>query len=181
MKQFRISLLAAAIAVSFASKGMAQDLQYGIIAGGNIPLGDLGSAVDHRLGLTVGGQLGIYYGNGHELRPRVDYTYYQGGWAPVGDSFSRNTISNLGLGADYVYYTEQRQQGVFLAMGLGYQWWNVSPEHGSSTNQSGVSVAAGGGYRFNRTFSLEGRFVTGQFQSTNGQANAIQILGIMRF
>jgi len=160
---------------------MGQEFQPGIHAGVNFPLGDLGSAVDHRPGITVGGHLGIYYGGGHELRPRVDYTDYEGGWTPAGDSFNKNHISAWQVGCDYLYYTETRPQGLYLTMGLGYQWWNVSPDNGPSANKSSLSMAAGAGYRFNRTFSLEARFVTGQFQSTNGQANALQFLGSMRF
>jgi Outer membrane protein beta-barrel domain len=181
MMHFRAPLLTIASALVCATAGMAQEIQPGVMAGLNIPMGDLGSATDHRLGFTIGGQLGIYYGGGHEVRPRVDYTHFAGGWAPEASDFNRNTISALGLGCDYLYYTEMRPLGVYLTMGLGYQWWTVNPEHGPNRSNSGLSVAAGAGYRFNRTFSAEARLVTGQFQSTNGQANAIQGLVSMRF
>jgi hypothetical protein len=160
---------------------MAQQMEPGVFAGINIPVGDLGSATDSHLGLTIGGQLGFYLGNGHELRPRADYTTYSGGWTPEGNGFNRNNVSAFGIGCDYLYYTELRPRGMYLTMGLGYQWWTVDPDSGPNTNNSGVSLAAGAGYRFNRTFSAEVRFTTGQFQSTNGQANAIQGLVSMHF
>jgi len=173
------SILALSFCVTSAC--LAQEIQPGVHAGLNLPVGDLGSAVDHRFGLLVGGHVGLYYGNGHELRPRLDYTNYQGGWTPDGDTFSRNTISSWQAGCDYLFYTETRPLGLYLTMGLGYQWWNVSPEHGPSHSTSGLSMAAGAGYRINRSFSVEARFTTGQFQETNGQANAFQALASMRF
>lgn len=180
MKLTRIAFLAAAMALT-GTTASAQEIQFGAHGGLNLPLGDLDKAVDGRLGFTLGGHAGIYYGNGHEVRPRVDFTYYDGGWQPVGSTFGKATISAWGLGADYLYYTETRPQGIYLTMGLGFQGWTVNPDQGSNTSKTALSLAAGVGYRFNRTVSLEGRFTTGQFQSTNGQANALQILASMRF
>jgi hypothetical protein len=169
------------IALCAGSAAMAQQFEPGVHAAVNFPFGDLGSAVDHSLGITVGGHLGIYYGGGHELRPRLDFSNYQGGWTPEGGGFSRNTINAWQIGCDYLYYTETRPQGFYLAMGLGYQWWNVSPENAGSYSHSALSMAAGPGYRFNHSFSVEARFTTGQFRSTNGQADALQLMGSLRF
>jgi hypothetical protein len=173
------SLLALAFCVTGGC--LAQEVQPGVQAGFNLPMGDLGTAVDHRVGLQVGGHVGLYYGNGHELRPRIDYCNYQGGWTPAGGTFSRNTVSSWQIGCDYLYYTETRPIGVYLTGGLGYQWWNVAPDNAPSHNTSGLSMAFGAGYRFNRSFSGEARFTTGQFQSTNGQASALQLMATMRF
>jgi len=180
MKLTHIGVLTAALALTGLTAS-AQEIQFGAHGGLNLPLGDLDKAVDGRLGFTVGGHVGIYYGNGHELRPRVDYTYYAGGWTPTASNFERNTLSAWGLGADYLYYTETRPQGVYLTMGLGLQGWTVAPENHPNTNKTALALAAGAGYRFNRSISLEGRFTTGQFQSTNGQANALQVLASIRF
>jgi hypothetical protein len=180
MKLTRIGLLAAALAL-VSVNAPAQEVQWGAQGGLNLPLGDLDRAVDGRLGFTLGGHVGLYYGNGHELRPRVDYTYYDGGWQPVGSTFGKATISAWGLGADYLYYTETRPSGLYLTMGLGFQSWTVDPNNGPSASKTSLSVAAGAGYRFNRSFAVEGRFLTGQFQATNGQANALQALASIRF
>ena len=181
MKPTRIAVFAAALALAGVA-GYAQEVQFGAHAGLNLPLGDLNTAVDGRLGFTLGGHVGLYYGNGQELRPRVDYTHYSGGWTPASSGlFDKNTVSAWGLGADYLYYTEMRPQGLYLVMGLGFQGWNVSPENAPSSSKTALSLAAGAGFRFNRSLSFEGRFTTGQFQSNNGQANALQMLASMRF
>lgn len=159
----------------------AQELQPGVQGGINIPVGDLGDALDHRPGVTIGGHMGIYYGDGHELRPRADFTYYDGGHYPEGGGYNKNKVTALGLGCDYIYYVARQPSGMFLTGGLGYQWWTVSPDHGSSASNSGLSMALGSGYRFNRSFALEGRITNGQFRSGNGQATALQALASLRF
>jgi hypothetical protein len=179
MTAFKTSLLATSFCL--ATSAFAQDFQPGVHGGINIPVGDLADALDNRPGFTVGGQLGIYYGNGHELRPRLDLTHYQGGHFPVGGSYDKNRINAWGLGCDYLYYTALQPQGVYLTGGLGYQWWDVSPERGADSSHSGLAMALGAGYRFSRTFMLEGRFTSGQFRSNNGQANALQAVASMRF
>jgi hypothetical protein len=177
----RIGILTTALALAGVTAS-AQEVQFGAHGGFNLPLGDLDKAVDGRLGLTIGGHVGLYYGNGHELRPRVDYTHYAGGWTPVtSSSFGRNTISAWGIGADYLFYTETRPQGLYLTMGLGFQNWTVDPENAPSQSKTSLALAAGAGFRFNRSFAFEGRFTTGQFQSTNGQANALQLIASIRF
>lgn len=179
MKLTRIALLTIGMVLA-GTTASAQEFQFGAHGGLNLPLGDLDKAVDGRLGFTLGGHVGIYYGNGHEVRPRVDFTYYDGGWQPV-DGGGKATISAWGLGADYLYYLDARPQGIYLTAGLGIQNWNVNPDHGPSEDETALSLAAGAGYRFNRTFALEGRFTTGKFHSSDGQANALQILASMRF
>ena len=180
MKSTRLGVLITALVLT-GSAMSAQDIQFGAHGGLNLPLGDLDSAVDGRLGFTLGGHVGLYYGNGQELRPRVDYTHYSGGWTPTGSgTFDKSTVSAWGLGADYIYYTELRPQGLYLVMGLGFQGWTVDSEGDSSHSKTALSLAAGAGYRFNRSFSFEGRFTTGQFQSSNGQANALQVLASVR-
>ena len=86
-----------------------------------------------------------------------------------------------GLGADYLYYTHEEPRGLYLTLGLGYQWWTVDPKEGPSASENGLSFAGGAGWRFNRTFALEGRFTTAQFRSNEGQGSAFQVLATLRF
>ncbi len=159
----------------------AQDLHPGVHGGLNIPVGDLSDALDARLGFTIGGHLGLYYGGGHELRPRLDYTTYEGGWHPAGPGhFTKNTITALTLGADYLYFTEQRPTGFYLVMGLANQWWSVRPKDGASESNSSLALTAGAGFRPNRMWSFEARFTTGQFRSGNGQATQLQAVALLR-
>jgi hypothetical protein len=161
MTPIKIGLLTAAFCL--AVPAFTQDFQPGAHGGINIPMGALGDALDNRPGFTVGGHLGIYYGNGHELRPRIDLTHYQGGNYPVGGSYDKNRINAWQLGCDYLYYMA------------------AQPEHGAGSTHSGVAMALGAGYRFSRSFMLEGRFTNGQFRSNDGQANALQALASWRF
>ncbi len=180
-KLTRIGLLTVALALG-AGTASAQEIQFGAHGGLNLPLGDLDKAVDGRLGFTLGGHVGLYYGNGHELRPRVDFTQYSGGLLPL--SSTKNTVSAWGLGADYLYYTELHPQGIYLVGGLGLQSWTVNPDNGPSESNTSLTLDLGAGYRFNRTLAVEGRFTTGQFRfpyGENAQANALQILASFRF
>ncbi len=178
MKRIRMGLMGLALA---SQALLAQSYQFGGHAGFSIPMGDLSSTLDGRLGYIVGGHAGLYYGNGHELRPRIDYMHFSGGWQPEGDEFHRATVTGWVFGADYIFYPETRPMGVYLAMGVGLQSWNVDPEKGGSQSKTGLGISIGTGYRFNRVFSLETRFLTGQFQDNHGQANTLQFIGNIRF
>lgn len=180
MKFIRASFIAAALALTAS----AQDVEFGAHGGLSIPTGDLSSQLDGRMGLAVGGHAGIYYGNGHELRPRVDYMFFQGGWhpdrtAPLG--FSKSKITQLGLGADWVYYMNTTPQGMFMVMGLAMQHWTVSEEAQPTQRKTSLGLAIGAGHRVNRNIALEGRYMLGNYQSTNGQAGALQAIASLRF
>ena len=162
------------------TSAFAQEYQPGVHGGVNIPVGDLGDALDNRPGIPVGGQLGIYYGNGHELRPRVDLTSTTAATSPWG-RVRQEPHPGWGRRLRLPLLHRQQPVGMYLTGGLGYQWWDVSPEHGGDSSHSGLAVALGAGYRFNRNFMLEGRFTTAQFRSNNGQANALQAVASMRF
>ncbi len=165
-----------------AQQAGAQTPTFGVQGGLVIPTGDLGSALDNRFGFVVGGHMGLYYGNGHELRPRLEISQFVGGWHPVGNGqFDKSNVSAWGLGADYVYYTDLRPTGFYLLMGLGNQWWHVAPNHGPSQSHSALCLSAGAGLRMNRYLAFEGRFSTGQFRSDNGQANQLQGVVSYRF
>ena len=90
MTLVKTGILTASFCVAAAA--FAQDFQPGAHGGVNIPVGALGDALDNRPGFTIGGHLGIYYGDGHELRPRLELTHYQGGHFPVGGSYDKNRI-----------------------------------------------------------------------------------------
>jgi hypothetical protein len=181
-RHFRM-LVPLCLALAASTGGMrAQDPKFGIQGGLNIPFGDLSDAVDGRVGFTLGANVGFYYGDGHELRPRMEYTIYQGGWHPTGNgNFERNNVSAWGLGVDYIHYTDLRPSGFYLLMGIGNQWWQVSPSDSPSRSNSGLYLSAGAGFRANRNLSYEGRFSTGQFQNDRGQANQLQGVVTFRF
>lgn len=171
-------ITAAPLAMLLWGSGLqAQEAEFGAQGGLQLPMGDLGTTLDHSVGYIVGAHLGLYYGDGHELRPRMDYQSYSGGWHPEGGAFAKHDVTALSMGADYVYYTEQRRKGLYLTMGLSYNWWDVDP----GTSKNGVTLAAGAGYRLDKNWSFEGRFTTGQFRSDSGQANALQVVALFHF
>ncbi|WP_005033077.1 outer membrane beta-barrel protein [Holophaga foetida] len=168
-------IAAAPLALMLVGSGLqAQEAEFGVQGGLQIPMGDLGTTLDHSMGYVFGAHLGLYYGDGHEFRPRVDYQSYNGHYDSTGQ---KTDVSAWSLGADYVYYTEQRRKGLYLTMGLQYNSWDVDP----GGSKSGVALAAGAGYRLDRYWSFEGRFTTGQFRSDNGQANALQAVALFHF
>nr|WP_320132767.1 outer membrane beta-barrel protein [uncultured Holophaga sp.] len=171
-------IAAAPLALMLAGTGLqAQEAEFGVQGGLQLPFGDLGTTLDHSMGYVFGANLGLYYGDGHELRTRIDYQTYSGSWVPYDGGFRKFDITAWSLGADYVYYTEQRRKGVYLTMGLSYNMWDVSPGGG----QNGLGLAAGAGYRLDDHWSFEGRFTTGQFRSDNGAANALQGVALFHF
>lgn len=171
-------IAAAPLALLLAGSGLrAQEAEFGAHGGLQVPFGDLGKTLDNNLGYIAGAHLGLYYGDGHELRPRVDYQSYAGGWHPEGSTFVKRDVTCWSFGADYVYYTEQRPKGLYLTMGLNYNFWDVSP----GGSKSGVGLAAGAGYRLDQHWSFEARYTTGQFRSNSGQANALQAVALFHF
>jgi len=176
MKRMRIGLFTTVLVVCGTGLS-AQDVQFGAHGALNLPLGDLNKALDSRPGFVLGGHAGLYYGNGHELRPWVEFTSYNG--SPLLDG-GKNTVSAIGAGADYLYYLQTKPQGIYLTGGLGVQRWTVNPDAGASTTKTSLALAAGAGYRFNRSISAEARFLLGQFQASNGQATALQALVSIR-
>lgn len=178
----RLPRFAILLALLAAGAVQAQTPSFGVQGGLVLPTADLSSTLDNRMGYALGAHMGLYYGGGHELRPRVELSTFQGGWHPVGGgTFERTNVSSWSLGADYLYFTDMRPTGFYLVMGLGNQWWRVSPEHSPSSSKSAIYVAAGAGYRPDRFWSFEGRFATGTFQDTNGQANQLQAIASFRF
>ena len=112
-------IAAAPLALMLVGSGLqAQEAEFGVQGGLQIPMGDLGTTLDHSMGYVFGAHLGLYYGDGHEFRPRVDYQSYNGHYDSTGQ---KTDVSAWSLGADYVYYTEQRRKGLYLTMGASIQ------------------------------------------------------------
>jgi opacity protein-like surface antigen len=175
-----ISRLAlAAIAVAGVSLS-AQDVRFGIQGQVNIPTGDLKKAVDSKLGFGLGGHSTIDFSSGHVLRPRLDYNFYPE--AKV--SGIKNNVSNLSLGADYMYFIEGKpSEGFYVTGGLAAVRWNQEVEVlgvKDKINTTKLGIAAGAGYQFNPTVGVEVRYTTSSVNK-DSDANAIQIGATIRF
>lgn len=136
----------------------AQEARFGLQGQVSIPQGDLKDAVDSKPGLG----LGVHYTfafDQHVIRPRFDATFY-----PEADFGGVETkVNSLALGADYLYFVEGRDRGLYITGGLSAIRWEVDvniPGFGSgSSHTTKLGVAGGVGYQWNRAFGTELRFV----------------------
>ena len=159
----------------------ADDLKWGAQAALCAPLGDLKTALDSNIGFTVGGHLGYYLEEGHEIRPRVDYTRYEGGSFSANSLSYKNNVSAFSFGADYIYYLEQRRQGFYVTGGVGCAWWTLDGRHVDTTHTNSATFQAGGGFRFNPTTAVELVYAPSRFRSGNGEAGSLQAGLSIRF
>lgn len=174
--------LGALVAASLAMPATAQDLRFGVQAHASLPMGDLKDAVDSKAGIGVGLHLTVDFGQGHVLRPRLDYVAF-----PDATVYSvKNRVNDLSLGADYLYMIEGRT-GCYVLGGLSANRWKFDAEVGGlsfSTSTTKLGYALGTGYAFNENVSLELRFTATKFDSStvsNQNANALQLAALYRF
>lgn len=176
--------------VGSAAALQAQDVRYGLQVHGNIPLGDLKDAADSKVGFGGGGHMTIDLGDGHMLRPRLDYVVYPENKAFVGP-IRGSKVSDASLGLDYIYDFGGKDGDFYLTAGLALHRWraeydylvngNVTVRSTSTSNKVGVAVGAG--FNFNPSFGVEARYVATKFQqgSTDRTADALQVAALYRF
>jgi hypothetical protein len=181
MTLFRSAL--GALALAAALPALAQDYRFGVQAHVSAPQGDLKDTVDNKAGLGGGVHLSIDFGQGHAVRPRVDFTAFPNATAFGVD----NKVSNLSFGADYLYMLEGRG-GFYLTGGLSANRWKVEsdvPGRGAvSDTATRLGYAVGGGYAFNENFSAELRYTATKFDRrglSDQNANAVQLAALYRF
>lgn len=181
MRLFRVVLST----LLLSSGGLfAQDLKYGVQVHLSSPTGDLKDAVDSKPGIGLGGHMTVDFGQGHVLRPRLDYVAFPD--ATVFDGV-KNQVSELSLGADYLFRIEEIQ-GLYVLGGLSANRWKFDSEVvglGSfSTSSTKLGYALGTGFSFNENVSAEVRFAVTKFNSrtvSNQNANALQVAVLYRF
>jgi opacity protein-like surface antigen len=136
---------------------------FGIQAHVAHPTGTLGNAtnLDRKTGLGLGLQLPITLGEGHVLRPKVDYLACNretGG--------SRYKLETLSLLVDYTFYPEYRREGVYFIAGAGLHssrrdltrsFAGVALD--ASDSGSGLAYNLGMGYAFNPNVALELKYL----------------------
>lgn len=176
MKTSSLPLLAL-LAATLSLQGEAP--RYGVQGLVNIPLGDLKDFVDNKPGPGIGVHGTFDLGDGHMLRPRLDYSIYpEASFASV-----KQTASNLSLGGDYLYFIAGKPEGLYFTGGLSAVRWSFEHRDAlskvtSSTTKFGL--AAGVGYQWNATVGTEGRFVHSRIDS-GFQADALQAGVTIRF
>ncbi len=178
---------------------IAQDVRYGLQVHGNVPMGDLKDAADSKAGFGGGAHMTIDFGEGHMLRPRLDYVVYPENKAfadvAFGSSASgKSKVSDASLGLDYIYDFGGKDGGFYLTAGLAWHRWkaeydyavkigNVTVSDSSSSTSSKVGGAAGAGFNFNPSFGVEARYVATKFKqgAMDRTAGAVQVAALYRF
>ncbi|MDP1832974.1 MAG: outer membrane beta-barrel protein [Geothrix sp.] len=168
-----LAILAAALSLQ------AEAPRYGVQGLVNIPLGDLKDYADSKPGPGIGIHGTFDLGDGHMLRPRLDYSVYpEASFATV-----KQTASNLSLGGDYLYFIAGKPEGIYLTAGLSAMRWSFEHRDALTTvnsNTTKLGLAAGVGYQWNATVGTEGRFVHSRIASSF-QADALQVGVTVRF
>lgn len=170
----------------------AQDVRYGLQVHGNLPMGDLKEATDSKVGFGGGAHMTIDFGDGHILRPRLDYVLY-----PEFTNLAASTkfkAKDMSLGLDYIYDFGGKDGGFYLTGGVAWHRWTVDYNYAVlagpiitsgtlSSTTSKAGVAAGAGFNFNPSFGVEARYVATKFkQGTEDRtAGAVQVAALYRF
>ncbi len=174
-----------AILAAAALSLQAEPPRYGVQALVNVPLGDLKTYVDNNPGIGIGVQGTFDLGDGHMLRPRLDYSFYQ---QATFASIKQN-VSYLSLGGDYLYFLAGRPEGLYLTAGLSAMRWSFQYQD-SGTNLTSdttkVGVAAGAGYQWDYNIGTEIRWLHSSLAShfpadSHFQADSLQAAVTFRF
>ncbi|MFZ1375257.1 MAG: outer membrane beta-barrel protein [Geothrix sp.] len=173
------SLPILAILASAVVSLQAEAPRYGVQGLVNVPLGDLKSYVDSKPGPGIGVHGTFDLGDGHMVRPRLDYSIYpEASFATV-----KQTASYLSLGGDYLYFIAGKPEGLYLTAGLAAIRWSFEhkdPTSKVSSNTTKAGLAFGVGYQWNATVGTEARWLHSQVAS-GFTADALQAGITIRF
>lgn len=157
----------------------AEAPRYGVQGLINLPLGDLKDYVDSKPGPGIGIHGTFDLGDGHMVRPRLDYSIYP----EATFSTVKRTASNLSLGGDYLYFLAGKAEGFYLTAGVAVMRWSFESKVGTSKSTSDTTkagLAAGVGYQWNATVGTEIRWVHSRVAS-GFQTDALQAGVTIRF
>jgi hypothetical protein len=145
----------------------AQNVTGGLQTGLSLPVGDLkdrsGFGTNQFFGAHVGGHLDFNITSHHQVRAQLTYQNLPGsGWGGVMDP--KNEYKALQVGADWVYHFQNPNLGWYTIAGVlvnsikqDQTFFFGGQRYNTSRSQSGrPGVRGGGGFTFNKSFSLEG-------------------------
>lgn len=177
MKTKSATILALLAVASFGLQ--AESPRYGVQGLVNIPLGDLKDYVDSKPGPGVGIHGTFDLGDGHMLRPRLDFSVFpEAAFATL-----KQTATNVSLGGDYLFFLAGKPEGLYFTVGLAAVRWSFETKVGTAKTTSTttkVGLAAGAGYQWNATLGTEARFVHSRIAS-GFRADALQVGVTVRF
>ncbi|WP_243317408.1 outer membrane beta-barrel protein [Geothrix paludis] len=181
------ALILAAAALVAPALSAQEGPRFGLQAGLNIPQSDLKDAVDSKVGFNIGAQATFDLRGGHMIRPRLDYTWFPEYSVSGGGASASLKMSNISLGADYMYFVDGKPQGFYFTAGAAAMQWkmeaNVSisgfGSGSSSETTTKLGLAAGVGYQFNKTVGAEVRYL--KSSAWEGDLDMIQVGATFRF
>ena len=158
----------------------AEAPRYGVQGLVNIPLGDLKEYVDSKPGPGFGVHGTFDLGDGHMLRPRLDYSLFpEASFATI-----KQTATSLSLGGDYLYFIAGKPEGLYLTAGIAAVRWSLQQKApglpDATHNTTKFGVAAGVGYQWNATVGTEARWLHSSL-SSGFKADALQAGVTIRF
>ena len=182
-----------ALAVALAGVSLsAQNITGGLQTGLSLPVGDLKDKTDYGtnqfFGAHIGGHIDFNIAPHHQVRGQLTYSSLPGSeW----DRGFQNDFKILQVGADWVYSFQNPNQGWYTIAGASINNIKVDSSvggfSGSSTQNGMLGVRGGGGYTFNKLFSLEGS-LNQIFVDQNGSdgfgfdtATWVQVSAVFRF
>jgi len=175
------SLAALALLAAAALSLRAEAPRYGVQGLVNIPMGDLKDYVDSKPGPGVGIHGTFDLGDGHMLRPRLDYSVFpEASFATL-----KQTATSLGLGGDYLYFIAGKPEGLYLTGGMAAIRWSLEEKNdpilgNTKRSTTKLGLAAGVGYQWNATVGTEARYLHSRVAS-GFQADSLQGCVTIRF
>ena len=151
----------------------AAETSFGLQGGIMFPTGDLKTLTANSTGIGVGTHLLVDLGNGHTVRPRLDYFSFPG-------KTGHYKLQSFSGGADYVYFMEGKlETDFYLVAGAGMVSNTLETfQPGYSRSYNNPYLALGAGYQFTRLFGLELRYSSSRFTQENGGTSTVNSFGV---
>ncbi len=157
----------------------AESPRYGVQGLVTLPLRDLKAYVDSKPGPGIGIHGTFDLGDGHMLRPRLDYSVFP----EVTLAGIKRNVSSISLGCDYLYFIAEKPEGFYFILGLAAANWSFDTKNDVSnitTKTTKLGLAAGGGYQWNATVGTDLRWLHTSV-SSQFNADALQAGVTVRF
>jgi hypothetical protein len=157
----------------------AEAPRYGVQGLVNLPLSDLKTYVDKNPGIGLGVHGTFDLGDGHMLRPRLDYSIFQQATVAA----AKQDASCLGLGGDYLYFIAGKPEGLYFTAGLAAVRWTFrhqDPGSDLTDDTTKAGIAAGIGYQWDYNIGTEARWLHSSV-SNAFKADSLQVAVTFRF
>jgi len=172
-------LSALAFLVASALSLQAESPRYGVQGLVTLPLSDLKTYVDSKPGTGIGVHGTFDLGDGHMLRPRLDY----GVFPEVTLAGIKRNASSVSLGCDYLYFIAEKPEGFYFSLGAAAANWSLKNKDAvsdTSTHTTKAALALGGGYQWSATLGTDLRWMHTSL-SSQFKADALQAGVTIRF